>query len=130
GCSPLGKMSKVSQPYAPGVTPVWTTHNYDASGRTTSVVAPDGSTTSYNYYGQAVGVNSPTAGTWKQFTMDAFGNLTFVAEPDPALGNVNTQYVYDILNHLMQVIMPRGSNTQTRTFNYIPSGTNSPGAFL
>ncbi len=24
-CSPLGKVSAVSQPYAPGATPVWTT---------------------------------------------------------------------------------------------------------
>jgi hypothetical protein len=37
---------------------------------------------------------------------------------------------YDILNHLTQVSMPRGSNTQTRTFNYIDPATNQPGAFL
>src|SRR5271166_1647045 len=129
GCSPLGKLSQVSEPFAPNGSVYWTTYTYDASGRTTKVALPDGSATTYTYYGNAVGVNYPN-GTWKQFTMDAFGNLTYVAEPDPALGNVNTQYVYDILNHLVQVIMPRGSNTQTRSFNYIPSGTSSPGAFL
>jgi RHS repeat-associated protein len=133
GCSPLGKVSRVSQPFAPNGSVYWTKYTYDASGRTTSVAVQETatvySTTTYTYYGNAVGVNYPN-GTWKQFTMDAFGNLTYVAEPDPALGNVNTQYVYDILNHLTQVIMPRGSNTQTRTFNYIPSGTSTVGAFL
>jgi hypothetical protein len=32
-CSPLGKMTAVSQPYAPGTLPVWTTYTYDSSGR-------------------------------------------------------------------------------------------------
>jgi len=118
GCSPLGKVNGQSQPYAPGAMVYWTMYYYDGLGRTTSQVAPDGSTTTYSYAGAAVGVNSPTPGTWKQYSMDAFGNLTFVTEPDPGLGNVNTQYVYDILNHLIQVIMPRGSTTQYRTFNY------------
>jgi len=30
-CSPLGKVWRVSEPYAPGATPVWTTYTYDAS---------------------------------------------------------------------------------------------------
>src|SRR5712692_9842871 len=55
--------------------------------------------------------------------MDAWGNLTKVQEPDPSLGTVSTNYTYDILNHLIQVSMPRGANTQTRTFNYNPSTT-------
>ena len=41
-CSPLGKMTRVSLPYAPGGTPVWTTYTYDSSGRTLTVRAPDG----------------------------------------------------------------------------------------
>jgi RHS repeat-associated protein len=128
-CSPLGKMSQTSQPYAPGGTDNWTKYYYDASGRTTSVQAPDGSTTSYVYQGNYVTVTDP-AGKWKTFTMDVFGNLTIVQEPDPALGTVTTTYTYDMLNHLTQVSMPRGSNTQTRTFNYIPSGTTTVGAYL
>jgi YD repeat-containing protein len=39
------------------------------------------------------------------------------------LGTVSTNYTYDMLNHLIQVSMPRGSNTQTRTFNYITGST-------
>jgi len=37
-CTPLGKMSAVSAPYAPGQTAQWTHYFYDALGRTTSVV--------------------------------------------------------------------------------------------
>ncbi|HTS46968.1 MAG TPA: RHS repeat-associated core domain-containing protein [Bryobacteraceae bacterium] len=127
GCSPLGKVSQVSQPYKPTDSPVYTTYNYDGMGRTTSVVAPDGSTTSYSYSGNNVTVTDP-AGKWKTFTMDAMGNLTQVQEPDPSLGTVTTTYTYDILSHLIGVSMPRGSTTQTRTFNY--TSGNSVGALL
>ena len=74
-CSPLGKMSAVSQPYAPGAAPVWTTYTYDASG-----------------------------------------NLIQVMEP----GSLATLYTYDVLNHLTQVSMTRGSTTQPRTFTQPP----------
>jgi hypothetical protein len=29
GCTPIGKMTAVSQPYAPGGSPVWTSYTYD-----------------------------------------------------------------------------------------------------
>jgi YD repeat-containing protein len=70
------------------------------------------------------------AGKWKKFTMDAFGNLSQVQEPDPSLGTVTTSYTYDILNHLTNVSMPRGTTTQQRSFNYIDPASNAPGAFL
>ncbi len=79
-------------------------------------------TTTYSYSGNSVTVTDP-AGKTKTFTRDAFGNLTQVKEPDPALGTVTTTYTYDILNHLTGVSMPRGSNTQTRTFNYTSGAT-------
>src|SRR6516162_6308111 len=69
------------------------------------------------------------AANWKKYTMDAFGNLTQVLEPDPdnpAPATYTTTYAYDQLNHLTTVTMPRPSGTQTRTFNY----GNPPGAFL
>ena len=127
GCSPLGKLSQQSEPYAPGGSDAWTVYHYDASGRTLSSVLPDGSTTSYVYQGNTVKVTDP-AGKWKTFTMDAFGNLTGVLESDPSLGNVTTNYTYDVLNHLTAVSMPRGATTQTRTFNYTSS--NVVGGFL
>ena len=127
GCSPLGKMSQVSQPFAPNGSVYWTNYTYDASGRTTKVALPDSSATTYAYQGNTVTVTDP-AGKTKTFTMDAFGNLTKVVETDPTLGQVSTNYTYDMLNHLIAVSMPRGSNTQTRAFNYT-SGT-TVGAFM
>jgi YD repeat-containing protein len=117
-CSPLGKLSQTSEPYAPGGSDAWTTYTYDASGRTLSAALPDGSTTSYVYQGNTVKVTDP-AGKWKTFTMDAFGNLTSVVEPDPSLGNVTTTYTYDVLNQLIQVSMPRSTTTQMRTFSHL-----------
>src|SRR5258708_6445013 len=91
-CSPLGKMAAVSQPYAPGETPVWSTYTYDASGRRLTVIAPDGSTTHYAYQGNTVTVTDPP-GKWKMSTTDALGNLVTVTEPDPAGGaNLVTSY--------------------------------------
>jgi RHS repeat-associated protein len=129
GCSPLGKLSQQSEPYALGGTPAAITYTYDASGRTLSLVLPDNSTTSYVYQGNQVTVTDP-AGKWKTFTMDAFGNLVSVVEYDPTLpGNVTTNYTYDVLNHLTTVSMPRGTTTQTRTFNYT-TGTTVGGFLL
>ncbi len=126
-CSPLGKVSAVSQPYVPGATVYWTKYTYDGIGRTVSVLAPDGgSTATYVYAGNTVTVTD-AAGKWKKFTMDAFGNLTTVVEPDATQtntgGQATTTYTYDALNHLIGVSMPRqmpGGNTvtQTRTFTY------------
>jgi YD repeat-containing protein len=82
-CSPIGKVKRVSQPYAPGAgTLYWTTYNYDADGRTVSTVLPDNSGTStYAYQGNVTTVTDP-AGKWKKYTTDAFGNLTQVEEPN------------------------------------------------
>ena len=122
-CSPLGKLWRVSQPYAPNGTPVWTTYTYDGSGRTLTVTAADGaSVTSYNYQGNQTTVTDP-AGKWKKFTTDAMGNLITVTEPDPASGpNLVTNYTYNVTNQLLQVGMPRNGPTQTRTFVW--GGTN------
>jgi RHS repeat-associated protein len=113
-CSPLGKISKISQPYVSPATPVWTAYTYDASGRTLTVTAPDGvSVTSYTYQGNQTTTTDP-AGKSKTYTYDASGNLLQVMEP----GSLATLYTYDVLNHLTQVSMTRGSTTQTRTFTY------------
>jgi YD repeat-containing protein len=118
-CSPLGKIKRVSQPYAPGGTVYWTTHTYDGLGRTTSVSLPGGTgTTTYVYQGNTVKVTDP-AGKWKKFTTDAMGNLTKVTEPDPAGGaDLDSNYTYDMFSHLTQVSMIRGASTQTRSFAY------------
>ena len=118
GCSPLGKVKRVSQPYAPGGTVYWTTYSYDCLGRTVSVAQPGNTgTTTYVYEGNTVKVTSPS-GKWKKYTTDALGELVQVTEPDPSLGNVQTNYTYNVRDQLTLVSMPRGSTTQTRTFNY------------
>ena len=121
-----------SMPYKPGDPVYWTVYTYDGLGRTLSVRAPDGaSTTTYSYSGNTVTVTDP-AGNWKKFTMDGFGNLQNVVEPDASQtstgGTAASNYVYDALNHLTTVIMGRqmpGGNTvwQTRTFNYVFNGS-------
>jgi RHS repeat-associated protein len=117
-CSPLGKLWRVSQPYAPGATPVWTTYTYDGSGRTLTVTAPDGaSTTWYTYAGTYTTVHDP-AGKGNTSVVDAFGNLVALWETDPALGNVSAYYTYTPVNQLATVTMIRGTVTQTRTFVY------------
>jgi RHS repeat-associated protein len=117
-CSPLGKMSAVSQPYAPGATPVWNTYTYDGSGRTLTVTAPDGSVTRYACQGNSTTVTDP-AGKWKTATVDAFGNVILVTEPNPAGGaNLTTGYTYTPANQLATVSMTRGGVAQTRTFVY------------
>jgi YD repeat-containing protein len=100
GCSPMGKLQKVSQPYAPGGTPVFTVYAYDGLGRTTSVTLPDGSVTQYVYDNRAttdpiasfVDITDP-AGKKKRYQMDGYGHLTQVIE-DPAGLAYATIYTY------------------------------------
>jgi RHS repeat-associated protein len=87
---------------------------------------PDGaSTTTYSYQGNVVTVTDP-AGKWKQYTTDAFGELTQVVEQGPGTdANHLTTYSYDLVGHLIQVQMKRTVNgnlvTQNRTWVYDPT---------
>jgi YD repeat-containing protein len=117
-CSPMGKMKRVSLPYAPGGTVYWTVYTYDGLGRTLSVAQPNGSgTTTYLYVGNTVKVTSPS-GKWKQYEMDAIGRMTLVTEPRPGGGTYTTSYGYNMMGKLVSVSMPRDGVTQTRTFTY------------
>jgi YD repeat-containing protein len=121
-CSPLGKVSAVSQPYAPGGQVYWTRYGYDARGRTVTVTAPDGSVSRTSYVGNQATVTGVARG-WKTTTEDAFGNLASVVEPDTPHGvNNTTTYTYNGLNQLTGVTMYTAAGTQQRSFSY--SGTD------
>ena len=91
-CSPLGKMSWQSQPYAPpNSAPPGTTYSYDALGRTVNVLSPDGAShTTYTYQGNFTTVTDP-AGKWKQYASDTFGNLVSVIEPQSTIPRPQTR---------------------------------------
>ena len=120
-CSPLGKVKRVSLPYAPGGTLYWTTYTYDSLGRTLSVALPNSTgVTTYLYQGNLVQATDPS-GRWKKNYYDAFGNIAQVVEPNPAGGEVTTTYTYNALNQVTRVEMPRAGYTQVRTFTYSAS---------
>ena len=123
-CSPLGKVKRVSRPYAAGGTVYWTTYAYDALGRTLTVTLPGNmGTTAYLYEGEKVKATD-AAGKWKRFTMNALGQIVQVNEPNPAGGaELTAVYTYDAWGNLSGVSMTRGPVTQTRTFHYNADGT-------
>lgn len=127
-CTPMGKVKRVSRPYAPGQTTVWTEYVYDELGRVKEIKPPAnsgtgyGTSTTYAYAGNTVTVTEP-GGNWKKFTTDAFGNLTRVDEPRPGGGaTYATTYGYTPLNQLWLVAMNRDGVGQTRTFAYHVNG--------
>jgi YD repeat-containing protein len=132
GCSPMGKLASQTVPYTYGGSAgASTTYYYDGIGRTLAVTAGGSDTTGTSYYSYAANTAQATdpAGKWKNFTMDGFGNLYRVIEPDPTGGsNYVTYYTYDLLNHLTGVSMTRSTGTQTRSFvyngNFLMSATN------
>jgi YD repeat-containing protein len=117
GCSPLGKMTKTSLPYAAGGTPSWTTYTYDTSGRTLTETKPDGSVTTTSYAGNWVTVTDP-AGKWKTYVSDATGGLTAVVEPNPSTTNINpvTYYWLNGAGQIVQVSVQRSGAAQNRNF--------------
>ena len=125
GCSPLGKMTETSMPYAPGATVYWTTNTYDGSGRTLTQTKPDGSVTTTSYAGNAVTMTDP-AGKWKTYYSDIAGGLTTVVEPNP--GNATNPVTYYYLNgagQITQVSVQRNGVAQNRTFMWSGSDMTS-----
>jgi len=75
--SPMGKLKRVSQPHVVGGTVYyWTTYTYDARGRTASVVAADGASTTTYVYSTTNDSVTVTDAAGKTKTMDALWNLT------------------------------------------------------
>jgi RHS repeat-associated protein len=110
----LGRVKETSNPFRPGDALLWTTTQYDALGRPTSVTTSDSAVISTLYSGNLVTVTDQ-AGKDRQSKTDALGRLIEVIE-DPGTGGLNYQtiYGYDVLDNLTTVTQ----GSQTRTFVY------------
>jgi RHS repeat-associated protein len=114
----LGRVYTVSNPYCTTGDPTYglTTYTYDALGRTTKIIPPDGSASSDNvstsYSGNCTTVTDEALKSRKSCS-DGLGRMTGVWE-DPAVSNFETDYQYDALNNLLCVAQ-KGTNSGTFT---------------
>lgn len=124
----LGRKKTVSTPYRSTSDPTYgiTTFEYDALGRVTKVIPPDGSGTANNitttYSGNCATVTDQ-AGKKRKSCTDALGRLVQVFEPGAGGSFIyETAYQYDLLNNLTRVDQkgndPNSANWRTRTFTY------------
>jgi RHS repeat-associated protein len=108
----FGSVKQVSNPYRGSTASGWTSYEYDALGRGTSVTTPDGAVTQTEYDAATVTVTDPS--TAKRRTIsDALGRITSVVEAPTTLA-FTTSYLYDARDNLKQVTQ----GTQSRSFTY------------
>src|SRR5882724_1271087 len=127
----VDRKSTVSNPYrtsdscsAGTSTNGTSTYQYDALGRLVKVIPPDGSSSANNvtttYSGNCTTVTDQ-AGKARKSCSDGLGRLIKAFESPSSL-NYETDYVYDVLNNLTQVVQKGGtsdtSQWRTRTFAY------------
>jgi len=105
----LGRKLSVTNPYRTTSDQTYgiTTFHYDALGRATKVIPPDGTSGSNHilteYSGNTVTVTDQ-AGKKRKSETDALGRLTRVWEPNNAMSLVHiTRYQYDVLDNLLCV---------------------------
>lgn len=94
------------------------TYSYDAHGYPTSIVAPDGSTTSYTYDPNTLRIASMTDanGHSASYTYDSEGNTLSVTD---ALGHTTTYTYEPVFNQVTSMTDPNG---RTTTYTYDGSG--------
>jgi RHS repeat-associated protein len=115
----LGRSYRSSNPFR-GTSPTaglptdpqWTTSTFDALGRVTQTMTPDGSHVDTLYSGNQVTITDQ-ANKKRKTETDGLGRLCKVWE-DPSGLNYLTSYSYDTLDNLMTVTQ----GVQTRTFAY------------
>ncbi|MFZ1971656.1 MAG: RHS repeat-associated core domain-containing protein [Candidatus Acidiferrales bacterium] len=131
GYDGVGKTYTVTNPYRSHSDPTYgtTTYNYDALGRTTLVIPPDGTKTNNNVSTQYCGNSTlvtDQAAHWRRSKTDGLGRLVEVDEPNSLTATVNvcpgtgepiwiTTYSYDALNDLTKAVQ---GGSHTRTFIY------------
>ena len=109
----LGLLWKKSNPHRTGSSPTdgTTTYAYDALKRTVSVTDPDTNVVSTSYAGNCSTVTDEVSKSRKSCN-DALGRMTQVFE-DPAGLNYETDYTYDALGNLTNVVQKGGTSNST-----------------
>ncbi len=153
---PIGRAYKVSNPHN-STAQYWTESRFDALGRPTLVIPPDGSATTnrtvYSYSASTVTVSDSVGKAIKR-QVDGIGRLSKVFEPDVANGNSLTQetdlaysttddlktvtqgvqtrnYTYDDLGRLLTAKIPETNQVATsyayNSFNLVSQRTDARG---
>jgi RHS repeat-associated protein len=116
----LGRVWKVSNPYAGTQADAWTESQYDAAGRRKLEKAPGNAETTWEYISETVEITDPAGKKRKQWN-DGLGRLVKVVE-DPGeeepFRNYVTEYAYGGQDQLETVTQ----DTQTRSFVYDLAG--------
>jgi RHS repeat-associated protein len=112
----LGRKSTVSNPYRSTSDTTYgvTTTNYDALGRMTTLIPPDGTISANNVttsYSANCATVTDQAGKSRKSCSDGLGRLAKLFE-DPTASNFETDYQYDALNNLTSVVQV-GSRQRT-----------------
>jgi RHS repeat-associated protein len=121
-CDCSGKVAKVSNPYRLGETVYWSERRYDALGRLTKVIPPDGTATtnhvaySYDTANSTTTVTDP-AGKSRRYHNDVIGRIWKIVEPDSA-GQLTQETTYNYLPTVGQNKLLITQGAQTRTFNH------------
>ena len=131
----MGQTYLTSNPYRTTSDSTYgqTAYTYDALGRITQVLQPDGSSVNTSYSGASNPSGSPAlsttvadeAGRVRVSIADGLGRVTGIYEDPNGAANYKTTYTYDPLGDLTGV----AQGAQRRTFNYdsltqLTSGTN------
>jgi YD repeat-containing protein len=116
---PLNRPYKVSNPHN-STAQYWTESDFDALGRPTVVIPPDGTSTAnntkYTYTTNSVIVTDPSGKARKQ-QIDGLGRTVKSLEPDVTNGNSltqDTEMTYSVLDRLMSTTQ----GSQIRTYGY------------
>lgn len=117
----LGAVYTQSNPYRSTSDKTYgvTTNSYDALGRATSIVKPDGSVLTTSYSGNCATVVDEIGNSRKSCT-DGLGRLTQVSEA-PNVLNYETDYQYDALNNLLCAVQRGTDSSQFTTCAAAPA---------
>ena len=124
----MGRVQTVSNPHCTSsqATDGYSTYTYDAIGRLTNKLNPDGSSQNWSFNGNIIDFYDETTRHW-QHTYDAEDRLTKVLEPNGTTTitiapTLETDYSYDTLGDLLRVDQWGGANgsgnDHVRTFAY------------